>query len=855
MLSVVFDAQGGLYQPSIQQVEIGDYAKEPQEPIKIGYLFDGWVRNLQSTTAWDFQTDLVLEPTTLYATWVIVVFDDTAYVPGVEVTETFTSLSQSGSSYTSFSYTGVQGLIWTVTGARGDTALDGKAILLAGKMDFSTLKATLPHGIDTLRFQAKRGFTNINPRQIEIFMNGISKGIFTIDPASDAVQSFTLTNLALSGPVVLEFVHVTGTEARAQILIDNIVWTTFEGNTKPIDQQKVENDAESLHLITTYASAQAIVLPAFGSYGSAITWTFEMPGNANNGLIDLQSPFVNVPLEGIAEVLLRATFTAGEFQSTKTITYRLGIPGPVSLLEASLAANGTNVKTQGVIHAYYQNGDHLDVYFEATNGGLLVRVPLVYASQIVIGNEIRLEGIKQSVNQMPFLEQITVFEFIRTTAVANPVVVDDPFNLANLVGRSVVVRGLLGANYPESAVAFEVVRPEGVFEVRLPSGLDAQTRIAIQNAFANSGAGDEVILTGVVVRNNATYSIQLLVPALQNLSTDTNQALLTAILNVALNLSLPAQTAQNLTLPGASVLPFGATIVWTSSHPDVVSTSGLVTQGNQAINVTLSYTIRIGASIVMQESVSIQIPARSAYTGYYASINGLSGTALKTELTRIISTGMLSLGYSSTSYILDETDADPARPGNILLVYNRASVSGVWDGASTWNKEHVWPQSKLGSASDSDLNNLRPSNPSINSDRGNLAFVAGTGTFGARSGGWFPGEDDKGDIARIVFYMNTRWGLAIDANIGNLATFIEWHTTDPVDAFEINRNNQIYLNQNNRNPYIDHPELVGIVYGVYQAPVSANSAADSTGWIVWIRFQATTPLWASSSRGKLHFVQ
>jgi endonuclease I len=856
LLSVQFDAQGGLYQPAIQQIELGGIAIAPQQPIKVGFRFDGWVRSLESTTKWDFQSDLVLEPTTLYATWVPVVFDDNAYLPGVEVTETFTSLSQSGSSYTSFSYTGVQGLIWTVSGARGDIALDGKAILLAGKADFSSLKATLPDGINALQFQAKRGFTNINPRQIEVFMNGVSQGVFTIDPVSDAVQTFTLSNLAISGPVVLEFIHITGIEARAQVLIDNIVWTTFAGSSKPINQQKVENDAESLDLITTYFHPQAIVLPAFGSYGSTITWTYDNPGNANNGLINLQGPAVNVPLEGIAEISLRATFTAGEFQATRVFLYRLGIPGPATLSEASVAANGSTIKTQGVIHAFYQNGDMYDVFFEDSSGGLLVRVPLAYASQIVIGNEIRFEGIKQAINQMPYLDQITMFEFLRTTSASNAILVDDPFDLSGLVGRSVSIRGLLASNYPESSVAYEIVRPEGVFEVRLPGGLDQASRIAIQNAFANSGAGDETILTGVVVRNNATYSIQLFLPALQNLSTDTDPVLLTAILNESLSLSLPAQTTQNLTLPGASVLPFGATIVWTSSHPDVLSTSGLVTQGNQAINVTLAYTIRIGASVVMQESAIILILARSAYTGYYASINGLTGAALKTELTRIVSTGMITIGYSNTSYILDETDADPARPGNILLVYNRASVSGVWDGASTWNKEHVWPQSKLGTASDSDLHNLRPSNPSINSNRGNLAFVAGSGTYGARSGGWFPGEDDKGDIARIVFYMNTRWGLAIDANIGNLATFIEWHTTDPVDAFEINRNNQIYLNQNNRNPYIDHPELVGVVYGVYQAPVSANPASDSTGWIVWIRLQATTPLWQSSRRNQANsFIQ
>jgi len=43
--------------------------------------------------------------------------------------------------------------------------------------------------------------------------------------------------------------------------------------------------------------------------------------------------------------------------------------------------------------------------------------------------------------------------------------------------------------------------------------------------------------------------------------------------------------------------------------------------------------------------------------------------------------------------------------------------------------------------------------------------------------------------------------------------FKQWHEEDPVDAFEMNRNQQIYNNQNNRNPYIDHPELVEEIYG------------------------------------------
>jgi endonuclease I len=214
------------------------------------------------------------------------------------------------------------------------------------------------------------------------------------------------------------------------------------------------------------------------------------------------------------------------------------------------------------------------------------------------------------------------------------------------------------------------------------------------------------------------------------------------------------------------------------------------------------------------------------YTGYYQSINGLQGSTLKDELKRIISK-MKTISYSNTSYILDDSDADPNRKGKVILVYDRSSVSGVWDGGNTWNKEHIWPQSKLGNASKSDLFNLRPSDPDINQSRQNRPYVAGSGSYGAVGAGWFPGEEDKGDIARAVFYMNTRWGLAINGQIGDLQMFIQWHYEDPVDDFERHRNEVIYQNQENRNPYVDHPELVYEVYGAYQNK-SVKAEVEST---------------------------
>ena len=75
------------------------------------------------------------------------------------------------------------------------------------------------------------------------------------------------------------------------------------------------------------------------------------------------------------------------------------------------------------------------------------------------------------------------------------------------------------------------------------------------------------------------------------------------------------------------------------------------------------------------------------------------------------------------------------------------------------------------------------------------------------------GDNHRGDVARILFYMDIRWGEDTDlSKIAYLYILLECHELDLVDEFEINRNNVIFSYQNNRNPFIDYPELAGIIY-------------------------------------------
>ena len=192
---------------------------------------------------------------------------------------------------------------------------------------------------------------------------------------------------------------------------------------------------------------------------------------------------------------------------------------------------------------------------------------------------------------------------------------------------------------------------------------------------------------------------------------------------------------------------------------------------------------------------------------YYNSAEGLYGDDLESELRNIIDSDVNTLSYSQAWDVLQESDEDPDNPDNVILVYTRDSVNGPAT-YPTWNREHVWPQSKLeSSGAKTDVHHLKPADVDENSTRGNLPFGESGSTYE-------PVDEVKGDIARMVFYMDARYpSLNItESTIGDLGTLLEWHEMDPVDDFEENRNDVLYDYQNNRNPFIDHPHLVWLMY-------------------------------------------
>ncbi len=238
--------------------------------------------------------------------------------------------------------------------------------------------------------------------------------------------------------------------------------------------------------------------------------------------------------------------------------------------------------------------------------------------------------------------------------------------------------------------------------------------------------------------------------------------------------------------------------------------------------------------------------AYAAPASYYSAATG-TGATLRMNLHNIISSGFKARSYDDAKSFLQILDQDPNNPNNIILIYNGASVPGPWvSGGVTWNREHLWPQSLLGVSvtgssrnAGTDLFELAPCNPSINSGRSNDAYgtVISVGTYQNYPTYFFPGDDDKGDIARAMMYMATRYydgsstpstnnlslvnGTTLGTyQMGDLQMLLHAHYQDGVDNFERRRNQYVYSNtlnpsyyQGNRNPFVDHPEYVWAIFG------------------------------------------
>ncbi len=225
---------------------------------------------------------------------------------------------------------------------------------------------------------------------------------------------------------------------------------------------------------------------------------------------------------------------------------------------------------------------------------------------------------------------------------------------------------------------------------------------------------------------------------------------------------------------------------------------------------------------------------------YYESARGLKGDALTEALHDIIQNANTSYNWSRYESA-DEYEGDSS---SIMAIYTRKAFKKTdhVSGSQGWNREHVYPQSKLGGASDSDNHLIFASDNKVNGIRSNhrLGLVSnhhspvidskGQATECYSSGSVFePCDAAKGEVARATLYAYVMYDLSITGNFTSLELCLEWNEDYPVTNREIYRNNTVYKNQKNRNPFVDHPEFATMIFDESYNGSGALNDQNGTG--------------------------
>lgn len=300
-------------------------------------------------------------------------------------------------------------------------------------------------------------------------------------------------------------------------------------------------------------------------------------------------------------------------------------------------------------------------------------------------------------------------------------------------------------------------------------------------------------------------------------------------------------------------------------------------------------TLLIVGLLFSAANIFAQIP-----TGYYDGTAGLTGAALKTKLSQIITNGHQTKSYDNlyNGYPSTDTDNYYEKDGSVLDIYSENPTGTdpyVYQHGSKqcgsykvegdcYNREHVFPQGYFNSASPmvSDIHHIVPTDGKVNGNRSNFPFgKVGTANFVSANGSkrgtsaspnysgtvFEPIDEFKGDVARMILYFATRYESKLSTFSDNdiltntafpgveaweLAVLKEWHTNDPVSQREIDRNNAAYTYQGNRNPFIDHPEYVALIWGTTtpdtEAPTTPTNLAvtGSTSSTISLSWTAST---------------
>ena len=226
--------------------------------------------------------------------------------------------------------------------------------------------------------------------------------------------------------------------------------------------------------------------------------------------------------------------------------------------------------------------------------------------------------------------------------------------------------------------------------------------------------------------------------------------------------------------------------------------------------------------------------ANSFYTGSYAydtMSQKKGGTTEKSVPTSALYDALQTLmetkqtyqtSYDATKALYRYTDCVNSNYSYISSFYSGVQLNGTW--GNGWNREHTWPNSKgdLSGNGENDIMMLRPTASTENSSRGNKAYGSSSGYYDPNG----EGQSLRGDCARIVLFVYVRWGcintgskynpngiFGTNGVIESLDVLLQWIKDDPVDTWEMGRNDAVQSITGTRNVFVDYPEYAWLLFG------------------------------------------
>lgn len=298
------------------------------------------------------------------------------------------------------------------------------------------------------------------------------------------------------------------------------------------------------------------------------------------------------------------------------------------------------------------------------------------------------------------------------------------------------------------------------------------------------------------------------------------------------------------------------------SATDIVTTPSGYTGAEDVVYKTAGdYVLNWGAR--GEDCTFLTTYAQDFYTGSntFESLSALSGGTVDTAPASDLYDALQDLMVDNHTYFTHYggskanacknyylyTDCMLGNSSYVSTIYRGDRVSSEWNG-STYNQEHVWPNSKCigdDTTDVGDIMHLRPAIPSENSARGNKAYGASGGTSY-----YDPGVSVRGDCARTVLYMYVRWGntgnmWGADGVMESLDVLLDWIEEDPVDTWEMGHNDAVQSITGTRNVFVDYPELAFLLFNE-EVPADMTTPGGGDKSVNYtVTAQANNPEWGT----------